>query len=227
MSHRIPEIDFIRGIAILAMVVFHIVVDLKDFYGYPLDYLSGFWYYEGKASACLFMFIAGVSATFHRHNIRHGLFILFWGMLLSAVTYVYNPNIYIRFGILHLLGSCMLLYPLLAHLPARWLLLPAVTFWAAGNWTETITPATALLLPLGMRPSDFVSMDYYPLLPWSGVFFLGAAAGKWLYPSKRPLFPALSLPRSIIRLGRHSLAIYLLHQPVLLALLWLYHHLPL
>src|SRR5665647_1682285 len=107
-SNRIWEIDLIRGIAIILMIIFHLIVDLKDFYGYNLDYFRGFWYIEGKFSAILFMLICGVSSTLGRNNIRHGLKVFIWAMILTAVTYIYNGSCYILFGILHFLGISLL-----------------------------------------------------------------------------------------------------------------------
>ena len=105
---RILEIDALRGVAIILMVIFHIIVDLTDFYGYHFQYLSGFWYYEGKAAAILFMLLAGVSSSFSRSAVRHGLELLAWGMVLTAVTWLFAPAMYIRFGILHFLGTSLL-----------------------------------------------------------------------------------------------------------------------
>lgn len=225
MSARIWEIDFLRGIAILAMIIFHWVVDLNDFFGYTINYLSGFWYYEGKASASTFMLLAGISATFHRKNLKRGVYIFAWGMLLSAATYLYNAETFIRYGILHLLGSCIFVFHFVQQLSSMLLFSAATICIAAAQWAATVTPPNELLLPLGMTPSGFVSIDYYPFLPWAGIFFYGAVLGKTLYQDKQSLFPQFSGPAFIILTGRHSLPIYLIHQPVLLALLWIYHRL--
>lgn len=225
MTARIWEIDFMRGIAILAMVVFHLVVDLNDFFNMPINYLSGFWYYEGKASASAFMLLAGISATLHRKNLQRGVYIFAWGMFLSAVTYFYNAETFIRYGILHLLGSCMFVFHFLQSMSGPLLFGAGSLCIAAGQWTATAAIATELLLPLGLTPAGFASIDYYPFLPWAGLFFYGTVLGKTLYRDKRSLFSPIQRLSFITRLGRHSLSIYLIHQPVLLALLWLYHFL--
>lgn len=205
------------------MVLFHLIVDLNDFFGYSLNYMSGFWYYEGKLSAILFMTVAGISSTLHRAQLKQGSIVLAWGMLITAVTYLYNPETYVRFGILHLLGTSMLLFRSIRHLSYRILLAAGLAIIAAGQWLSVLAASTVLLLPFGITPPGFVSIDYYPLLPWSGLFFCGAALGKILYREKRSLLPPFRGTGSIARLGRHSLLIYLTHQPILLALLFLYH----
>ena len=218
---RILEIDALRGVAIILMVIFHIIVDLTDFYGYHFQYLSGFWYYEGKAAAILFMLLAGVSSSFSRSAVRHGLELLAWGMVLTAVTWLFAPAMYIRFGILHFLGTSLLTWPLLKKLQPRALLLVAAGAVAPGGYVAELTGSTIWLLPFGVMPANFASMDYYPLFPWYGVFVMGAAAGKTLYAQQTSLFPALTPPRWLVWLGRRSLAIYLLHQPLILGMLYL------
>ncbi|WP_143122536.1 heparan-alpha-glucosaminide N-acetyltransferase [Sporomusa acidovorans] len=219
---RIAEIDCLRGIAILMMVIFHIVFDLAYFFNWPLDYLSGFWYYQGKSSAILFMLISGISATLGRHPLRRGLKVLGAGMLITLATYVYSPALYIRFGILHLLGVGMLAAPWLVKRSALTLTLAGTTLLVLGNWIANLRATIVWLIPLGVRPWDFASIDYYPLLPWLGIVLYGMAAGKLFYSAKQPLWPAATRnqPVRILGwLGRRSLIIYLLHQPILLVVL--------
>ena len=84
-------------------------------------------------------------------------------------------------------------------------------------WTHSVTAPVSWLFPLGFVPRSFYSADYYPPLPWIFCFFLGARLGGVVDWKKhdRPLPEALCLP------GRHSLLLYLLHQPVLYGLVWL------
>lgn len=221
--NRLGEIDMIRGIAIILMVIFHFIVDLNDFFGYNLPYHTGYWYLEGKASAILFVLIAGVSSTLGGRHVRRGAKIFAWGLVISAVTYIFNSETYVRFGILHLLGASIALYPLIKPWPPLALAAGGLLAVLAGNWTATLPATTALLLPLGVTFAGFVSMDYYPLLPWSGIFMWGTGLGKWLYKDRQPRLPKLPGHTPVTWLGRHSLVIYLVHQPILLALLYLLH----
>ena len=220
-SSRVWQIDFFRGVAICLMASFHFVFDANYYWNVPISYQSGFWFYVGKLSAILFTFIAGVSASISSRHIRRGLVVLSWGMLITLATYLLDSQTYIRFGILHMQGSCMLLYPLLKNLRPTWLAALGAAVFAAGNWTAELT-GPAVLLPLGLMPTGFYSLDYYPLLPWAGLFLFGAALGKLrlgiqkAHPGDQPVWA-----RPFTAAGRRSLEIYLLHQPVLIGLLWL------
>jgi uncharacterized membrane protein len=221
-KNRMEEIDFARGIAIILMIIFHLIVDLKDFFSYPLEYLQGFWYIEGKCSAILFIFLCGISSTLSQRSTRHGITVFTWAMILTAVTYFYNPNFYIRFGILHLLGISLLSVPVISRLPRVGLLLVSAAFFIVGFFFAQRFISSPYLFPLGLQTSTFASLDYYPLFPWYGIFIIGILAGKHLYSPKQSLI-SIPLPQAITRLGQHSLAIYLIHQPVLLALLYMLH----
>ena len=220
---RVWQIDFFRGIAICLMASFHFVFDLNYYWDVPVSYQSGTWYYVGKLSAILFTFIAGVSASLSSRHIRRGLVVLAWGLVISLATYILDPETYIRFGILHMQGSCMLLFPLLKNLRPAWLAIAGTALFAAGKWTAQLT-GPAILLPLGVMPAGFQSLDYYPLLPWGALFLYGAALGKLIFgahtlqPQPQPFWV-----RPFTAAGRHSLGIYLIHQPELIGLLWLVH----
>lgn len=225
MQNRIWEIDFLRGMAILLMAVFHLAVDLRDFYGVPLDYFHGFWYVEGKLSAVMFMLLAGISTIFGRNILRHGVKIFCWGMVLTFVTYIYDPGTYIRFGILHLLGASLVLVYFMRRLSVIALCILAVIILGLGNVFIYQTAAAAYLFPFGLTTAEFVSMDYYPLLPWYGVFLCGTVAGRLLYRERRSLLKKPWHFEGLEEMGRHSLLIYLIHQPLLLAGLFLLHKL--
>jgi len=222
MPVRLWQIDFSRGVAICLMASFHFVFDLNYYWDVPVSYQSGFWYYVGKLSAILFTFIAGVSASLSSRHIRRGLVVLGWGLMISLATYLLDPQTYIRFGILHMQGSCMLLFPLLKNLRPAWLAVTGTAVFFAGKWTAELT-GPAFLLPLGVMPTGFQSLDYYPLLPWAALFLYGAALGKLGFGDQAPRSQPQPQPfwaRPFSLAGRHSLAIYLIHQPVLIGLLW-------
>jgi len=223
MTKRLWEIDFLRGVAILLMILFHLIVDLSEFYGYLFVYAQGLLYYAGKLSVVLFLLLAGLSTRFSRRPLRHGLQILGWGIVVTLVTYIYNPTVYVRFGILHLIGSGLILSYGIRHFD-QWLrIILALLLMAGGRVAEQTATAQVWLLPLGVVPAAFASLDYYPLLPWAGVILLGAWAGEYLYPVPRSLLKKEPKANLFTYMGRHSLSIYLLHQPLLLALLRLIH----
>lgn len=216
---RIWEIDFLRGLAIIFMVVFHFIADLKDFCAFDVEYLTGFWFYVGKLSAILFIFTAGISATLSKSTLKHGIKIFFWAMLITIVTYIYNPITYIRFGILHFLGISIASYRLTRRLRPGWLMITGILGIIIGNVVAFLPTNLPYLFPFGLTTSSFTTMDYYPLVPWYGIFLFGIAAGKIFYNKRKCLFSERFFLMPLVRLGRHSLAIYLVHQPLLLAIL--------
>ncbi|CUH95710.1 putative membrane protein [Propionispora sp. 2/2-37] len=231
MTHpatRIREIDLLRSFAIFLMTVFHAVFDLAVFYEYDFEYDSGFWYYIGKTSAILFILVSGVSTTLGRHSLRRGFVVLSAGFVVTAVTYWLSPADFIVFGILQLLGTSMLTYPWLKKLPPGYLLLLACLIFPAGYWAANHQTAFPQLIPFGFTPPSFSSLDYYPLLPWYSVYLLGVWTGKCFYSDRQPLckLPENRISFFLETIGRHSLLFYLLHQPILLALLYLLHGKP-
>lgn len=237
-KNRIREIDFIRGISIILMILFHLIVDLKDFYNYDVEYLTGFWYIEGKFSAILFILLCGVSSTLGKNSTHHGITVFLWAMLLTVVTYFYNKNCFIIFGILHFLGISLLSANIMKPLPITWLSFMSGSSIILGTLFSQRFIDNPYLFSIGLVNSTFISLDYYPLFPWYGVFVLGVIIGKILYGNKKRLSncqaspsPAkplvhlllVKIPKIITKLGQHSLLIYLIHQPILLAVLYIIH----
>jgi len=208
------------------MILFHFVYDLKVFAGASIDFQSPFWYFIGKASALLFIFLSGLSSGFSRSPVRRGLKVLFYGMGITVVTYLFMKDEYVRFGILHFLGVTMILSPLLFRF-SSWILWGCAGFSAVlGFWFKEQLVTTSLLLPFGLMYEGFASMDYYPLFPYLAVTFLGALAYRHLYTQRsEPLLLFRLKSEPIKWLSRNSLGIYLVHQPVLLLIIFIINRL--
>jgi uncharacterized membrane protein len=222
---RVWEIDLLRVGAIFLMMVFHFVYDLNEYLGVEVDYSRGFWFWIGKASALTFIFLSGISSGFSRKGVcRRGLLVLGVGLGITAVTYFSLGDIYIRYGILHFLGTSMLLFPLLKKLDL-WVLavLSAVIAWLAGPISNCYI-RTGLLLPLGIKYRGFQSADYYPLFPYLAVFILGVIAFKVYYYKRQSLFNFRLENRIITVLSKNSLLIYVIHQPIFLGAIMLYKY---
>jgi len=218
---RLWTLDAWRGSAVILMIIFHFVYDLREFYGVPADYQSGFCYWTGRLSAVSFILIAGCSSRFSRSALRHGVQVLLWGLVITAVTATVIPAGFIRFGILHLLGVSLLTTPLLQRLSALPLCLLTVLAFIIGLYPDWSTVSGLLRFP-GLFPIPLNTVDYYPFFPWYGLFVSGSALGRILLP----LLAATTAPagwRPVCYLGRHSLLLYLLHQPLLLAPYYLQH----
>ena len=219
--NRIWEIDFFRGIALILMMLFHFLYDLHDFYNISIPSWNEFWYYEGKFSAILFMILAGISSGFSKNNLRRGFKVFLIGMILTLGSHVFMPSEYIRFGILHLLGISMILYHFIKIIPLVWTTILSIVILILGYVFDSMYINTWLLIPFGLTNENFVSMDYYPLFPWFGVFLIGILVGKLFYKEKKSLFPQPRFTGFFTFLGRHSLFIYLVHQPIFLLIVYL------
>lgn len=223
-KERIWELDALRGLCILGMVVVHLCYDLVAFAGKSLS-LPGWFILLGQYGHLFFILISGICVTFSSTSIKRGAIVLCCALLVSYVTLYMDQivgmgRVRIWFGILHLLGVCMLLYPLFRRLPHWVLTLLGVVFIALGVYLKGVRVSVDYLFPLGLRSgSVYTGSDYFPLFPGLGWFLLGAALGKTVYRSKKSLLPrvnsAAPLPRALCFCGRHSLEIYLVHQPIL------------
>lgn len=236
---RIVLLDELRGLCLLLMVAFHAFYTIG--YTFDVSLFRRLFQVFSPAQpwfAGIFIFLCGICCNFSRSNLKRGLLLGGAAVLLSGVVWcaiwwrMLGPGNEIWFGILHLLAVCILLYallrPALNRLPA-WLgvllcgalfvlcyHIPFDTggyFGLPGVFTVAVPAAPTdhpLLYPLGLCPISLCG-DYFPLLPWVFCFLAGAFAGRWRFPkgSYRSRFTLLGA------MGRHSLLIYLLHQPVL------------
>lgn len=235
---RYWEIDSLRGVAIIMMVVYHLMWDLWYFRVLPDVVLyEGFWKYFQRTTANLFITLVGVSlavtamrlrgpdgtgAVPFRKFLMRGLRIFAWGMVVSLVTWAARVG-YVHFGVLHLIGfSIVAAYP---FLPLRWTnLVLWVLFNVAGYLLRDLRVGYPWLLWLGVTPTAYYPNDYFPVIPWFGVVLLGLFLGNTLYTPQGRVFrlPEIGewLPLRMLQwLGRHSLPIYLVHQPLLFAIL--------
>ncbi|MEN6342606.1 MAG: heparan-alpha-glucosaminide N-acetyltransferase [Methanospirillum sp.] len=234
-SARLPEVDLARAVALGMMIIYHFLFSLWYLGMVAIPVLTGFWRVFAYATASLFIGIAGLSLTLAaaarrrrgategeiaKAQARRGLVVLGWGFVITAVTLVGLQEGAIVFGVLHLIGLGTILAIPLVRRPRIALALGTV-FVLLGPVATTISGPLALAW-LGVHPADFVSLDYVPVLPWFGVLLIGVAAGWAIFPNgerRRPLPSFPSWTRPLQWIGRHTLAIYLLHEPVILAVL--------
>ncbi|MBU7008031.1 heparan-alpha-glucosaminide N-acetyltransferase [Phosphitispora fastidiosa] len=236
-SGRVWELDFLRGIALILMVLFHLLYDLNEFYGYPVHYNTGVYFYIGKTAGILFIMISAISSAFSRNNFKRAVMFLGVGMLITLITHLYNPAYGIKYGILHLLGTSVLIYPLFKNLDKYILAVVGTVIIALGIYFDSTAVGNNYLFLFNLTDSQWVSADYYPMFPWLGVFFYGVCVQKLIYPDAgksaagvriscvRPtLLSAMQARLDFIAfLGRHTLSVYLAHQPLLILLIgiWL------
>lgn len=228
-------LDAIRGCALVSMLLYHAAWDLVYLFGADWPWYHGFAAHVWQQSICwTFILLSGYCFALGRRQFRRGLTVFLCGALITAVTWLFMPENLVYCGVLTLLGASSLLAiplaPALERLPPRaglagsfllFLLFRDVSAGYLGF--EGTRPAalprglyrdrfTALL---GFPPADFFSTDYFPLLPWFFLFLTG-----WFLFRLRPeeVREIRRLPLAAA-MGRHSLLIYMLHQPAIYALL--------
>jgi len=225
---RIPAIDNLRGLAIIAMVAYHFCFDLRHFGFITADmYRDPFWLHARTAILSSFLLLAGISLVLAQREDRgrdrfwrHVARVAAAALLVSAASYIVFPQRYIWFGVLHAIAiSLVLVRPLVAR-PALALALGLALLVAGNSWTspwfDNRTWGWA-----GFMTAKPATEDYVPLVPWTGMILLGMAIA---HPLQRTGFRALApfarLPDWLGAMGRHSLAIYLIHQPLLFGVLY-------
>ncbi|NJE03074.1 heparan-alpha-glucosaminide N-acetyltransferase [Thermococcus sp. MV11] len=235
LKGRYWEVDLLRGIGITMMVVSNFVTDLWLFLNY-----SGhrtFWFAFAVTTASIFVFTSGLSFWIsysraikrnpqpYRKYFRRFIKLFGLGMLITLITSLLPGRMTIHFGILHFLGVATLL-AIPFHRFGRKNLFWAFFFLLSYSLVRNLHDGL-FLLPLGITPEDYFAPDYFPIFPWFGVYLLGMTAGSVFYPTGerkvRLPTPENPLVHLVTFAGRHTLAIYLLHQPVLVALLRLIH----
>ncbi|MFA4946336.1 MAG: heparan-alpha-glucosaminide N-acetyltransferase [Candidatus Micrarchaeia archaeon] len=224
---RFWEVDFARGAAVASMLAFNWLYALAYFGiasfdpALPANQLWAF------ATVAAFVFLAGLSthlaSTQGKRLAARGAKIFACGLLVTATTFYFIPEAFVVFGVLHLIGASIILAGAFAlRLPPVALVVLGCVIIALAVPLATIQPETQLFLWLGVAPAGFSSVDYEPLFPWFGVFLFGVAAGKIFYRGGRRAFALFEKPfyaGALCLAGRHSLAIYLAHQPLLVAAL--------
>ncbi|WAC04211.1 MAG: heparan-alpha-glucosaminide N-acetyltransferase [Methanoregula sp.] len=237
---RYSEIDAARGIAILMMIIFHTVFDLYFFSIYPVNVSSGFWRYFAFSTASLFLLIAGISLSISHSRamrlagdgvpvriagkfLRRGAGIFACGVLVTVATWLYLGQGFVIFGILHTIGVSIMLSPLFFRFRSNNIIIGSVVVFIGIAIAYAGIPGPLWLCPFGIHPAAFVSVDYTPLFPWFGLVLIGLGIGESIYPGGRRGFEAPAIPfifmSPLAVLGRHSLVIYLVHQPAIILLL--------
>lgn len=231
---RILALDLMRSAALLGMVAFHISYDFLLFGLMPGEYAStATFYWHPRLVAGAFLALAGLGLWLsHAQRMRWPAFWRRWLKIAAAAglvtlsTYFAMPEFYIFFGILHAMALFSLLGLLFLRLPAPVTAILGLAVMFAGAYLRDDAFNAPLLAFLGLAAQLPATADFEPIFPWFGPFLLGLALahfggslGWWSRAAQwtgTPLLQKLAWP------GRHSLTIYLIHQPVLMGLIWAY-----
>ncbi len=232
---RVAALDVARGLALIAMTTFHFSWDL-EFFGYAdpgMTSAFGFkWYARGIAFT--FLLLAGISfALAHGSGIRRDAFLrrlLHIGAAATAIsvaTWFATPGAFVFFGILHQIALASVIALLFVRLPTIVIFVAALLVLALPNYYRSSIFDAPWFWWIGLAENLPRANDYVPVFPWTGAVLLGLAIGKYflassLAPRLATLTDAERQPaRALAFLGKHSLAYYLIHQPVLFGLLYL------
>lgn len=229
-------LDTLRGITMVNMILYHFLWDLVYIAGIDISWYGGDGAHIWQQSICrTFILLSGFCWSFGRNPLKRGLIVFWAGGLITMVTILLMPENQVLFGVLTLIGSSMLLMiPLNSILkkikhPVTILMLTVLAFVLFELFKQVdIGFLAGIALPdslyrnlftayLGFPQASFYSTDYFPLLPWFFLFTAGYLLHKlcdrlnWLRFSflKKDYLPPFTF------IGRHSLLIYMLHQPIL------------
>jgi uncharacterized membrane protein len=248
VAGRFDRLDALRTVAMVWMTVFHFSFDL-NFFGLIAKqnfYTDPFWTWQRTAIVSLFLFTAGLGQAVAVH--QQGLLTRsawqrldarFWqrwaqvagcALLVSAGSALVFPGSFIYFGVLH--GLALML--IVARLSAGW----GRWLWVAGGLAVALKYIAADAIPsatgasvfndkwlnwLGLISRKPITEDYVPLVPWLAAVWWGLAAGLWVLRHRPHWFNGSARAWQVLALpGRWSLSYYMLHQPVLMGLLWLW-----
>ena len=229
MRERVYPLDWVRGIAVLGMILHHALFSLEQvswLFGAPVTFpvleTKFFWVLQ-EVFVCAFLLISGICTAYSRNVLKRGAIVTGAALLITLVTAVILPlvgvtGLEIRFGILHMIGLSMLLYGLFIcrkrWVPVTVAMALFVLYLALVNLPGTLY-ADGVLAVIGMPQKGFYSADYYPLLPYFFVFLAGAFLGKPVKDHCLPEHFYTLRIRPLEWVGRHSLIVYLVHQPLL------------
>lgn len=241
---RIHLMDEVRGFAVLCMVVRHAFYLIGYLFDQPwAQAVFDFFAPVSPLFAGAFVLISGISSQLSHSNWARGARLLAVALGLTLATALVIPEEIIRFGVLHMLAVCMLVFALLQKPLARvpfgvgiavcmvGFVLTAGLFFAPVPYVGVpgvpllqicaVSEWGKFLFPLGIQNVGFYSSDYYPVFPWIFVFLAGTFLGRFAAAGRFPQWMYPARVPAFSWMGKHALVIYVLHQPVLYGIVWL------
>ena len=236
---RYTLLDNIRGITLLSMIAYHAIWDLVYIFGMRLDWYKTEIGYAWQQSICwTFIFLSGFCWSLGKNKLKRGLIVFFAGFLITMITLLFMPENRVVFGVLTLLGICMLIQILLESFYRKCnstagILLAFLTFlllrdinngWIGmATWRMVEIPkswyANMVTAFLGFPFRKFFSTDYFSLLPWYFLFLTGYFCYRFVQERKLlQKFPDVHIA-PLEWIGKHSLILYMIHQPIVYGVL--------
>lgn len=239
-SGRMAFFDVVRGFSVISMVLFHLCYDLRYLYGYNLAFFQPPFQDIWRCSiSWTFLFIAGCMCTFSRNGLKRALRYLGVALAVYLVTTIAAVDTPISFGIIFCMGGSTLVEYLLQRLGcspagivaacvlfACFLFLQGVPHGYVGIGSlRCALPASWYATPylswLGLPGPNFASGDYYPLIPYTFMFLVGTSVAHYWRAHGYPSWMAHVTCKPLEAVGKLALPIYVVHQPLLLAVLQL------
>lgn len=240
---RYYVLDEWRGLIFLSMFLYHGIWDLVYLFDVKILWYTSIPGYIWQQSICWsFILLSGFCWSLGTHKYKRGIIIFFVGMLISMITCIFIEDSRVIFGILTFLGLASILTSLLQPFLILWkpfagclgslcmfLITRNINQGALGfeTWNFLLLPSelyknvgTAFF---GFPPKNFFSTDYFSLLPWIFLYWTGYFFFRWMKESQKNAFSVLQQGRVpfLQWMGKHSLILYILHQPLLFAFLFL------
>ncbi|MDR0980582.1 MAG: DUF1624 domain-containing protein [Methanocalculaceae archaeon] len=234
---RYWELDTGSGVAILLMIGYHVLFQLSFFAPDQIPWFNPY-VLTGAPIAFLFVTIAGVSLILFtakenslpkaaRKMFVRGIYILCFAAVITMASWLIFPSEMIVFGILHLIGCATIFaIPFVVLKISGWITFGFGIIIIAVSPLLDYVRGPAFLIPFGITPVGFATLDYEPLIPWFGVLLIGVALGSVLYKGGvrcKALAGLGEMPKAaapVAFLGRHSLLIYLIHNPIIFVILF-------
>lgn len=227
---RIWELDAFRGLCILGVIIVHTIYDLQmfGFIGFNTPLIFNLIKDYG---GLLFVVLSGICATLGHSSLKRGIIVFLCGMVITGVTYgifalrIADKSVLIHFGVLHLLGTCMILYTVYKYLPTWCIAALGIGFIILGYMITDMRSDTFWTAFIGIIPRNYEAADYFPVFPNLGWFMLGTVIGRTVYCKKESIIPKIPHQNAPVRFlsfcGRHSLWIYMGHQPIVFGTIYI------
>ena len=247
MGKRYWEVDAIRGFALFSMIAYHVAACMVIFHMLIEDEAFFSIYNSIWLTSGAFVFISGTALVlryarkngdlraYHISIMKKALFLFAIAMGITCISWMADfllfevTGRFIKFGFMHMLSISMFLSIPFLKL-GRWNIIPGLAVILTGIFAVPLLQDPAWLYPLGIHSADFMdfTQDYFPLFPWFGVMLLGIGIGSILYPNgiRRWALPepgVFGRAFAAIGNGNVTLAVYLVHVPVIFGILWIIH----